>query len=45
MHCHFFRKLSQNPEYIQNFRKDRRNPFQFACRQWYSFNNPQCEMV
>ena len=41
MHRHFFRKLSQNPEYIQTHCKDRRNPFHFACRQWYLYNNPQ----
>ena len=24
---------------------DRRNTFLFACHQWYSYNNPQCDMV
>ena len=42
MHRHIFRKLDKNPEYIQTFCNDRRNPFHFACRQWYSYNNPQC---
>ena len=45
MHRHLFRKISQNTEDIQNFCKDRRNPFHFACRQWYLFNNPQCEII
>ena len=45
MHRHFFRKLPQNREYIQTFCNDRRNIFQFACRQWYSYNNPQCAMA
>ena len=26
--------------YIQTPCNDRRNPFHFACRQWYSYNNP-----
>ena len=43
MHRHFFfRKLSQNPEYIQTFCNDRRNLFHFTCRRWYLYNNPQC---
>ena len=41
MHRHFFRKISQNREYIQTFFNDRRNSIHFACRQWYSYNNPQ----
>ena len=45
MHRHFLEKLSQNPEYVQTHCIDGRNPFQFACRQWYSYNNPQCDMV
>ena len=42
--CHkkFLLKSSQNKEYIQTFCNDRRNPFPFACRQWYLYNNPQC---
>ena len=45
--CHrlFFRRIAQNCEYIQTHCNDRRNPFHFACRQWYSYNNPQCNMV
>ena len=41
LHRQFFRKLSQNCDYIQTFCNDRRNPFHFACRQWYSYKNPQ----
>ena len=44
MHRHFFRKLSQNPEYIQTHCNDRRNRSQFACRQWYLYNNPQSNL-
>ena len=40
LHRQFFIKISQNREYIQTFCNDRRNPFRFACRQWYSYNNP-----
>ena len=35
-------KISQNRDYIHTFCNDRSNPFHFACRQWYSYNNPQC---
>ena len=45
LHRQFFRKISQNRDYIQTHCNDRRNPFHFACRQWYSYNNPQCNMV
>ena len=41
----FFKKISQNRDYIQTHCNNRRNPFHFACRQWYSYNNPQCQMV
>ena len=41
MHRHFFRKLAQNPVYIQTFCNDRRNPFHFACCKRYLYNNPQ----
>ena len=40
IHRQFFIKISQNRDYIQTFSNDRRNPFHFACRQWYSYNNP-----
>ena len=45
MHRQFFRKLAQNRFNIQTHCKDRRNLFHFACRQWYSYNNPQCDVV
>ena len=38
-------KISKNRDYIQTFCNDRRNPFHFAYRQWYLYNNPQCNMV
>ena len=44
-HRQFFMKISQNRDYIQTHCNDRRNVFHFACRQWYSYNNPQCDMV
>ena len=36
--CHrlLFRRIAQNHECIQTHCNDRRNPFHFACRQWYS---------
>ena len=37
----FFIKIAQNRDYIQTHCNDRRNPFHFACRQWYSYNNPR----
>ena len=33
-HRLFFRRISQNCDYIQTHCNDRRNPFHFACRQW-----------
>ena len=36
----FFIKISKNRDYIQIHCNDGRNPFHFACRQWYSYNNP-----
>ena len=39
LHRQFFRKISQNRDYIQTHCNDRRNPFHFACRQWYLYNN------
>ena len=32
--------LFMNKNYIQTHCNDRRNPFHFACCQWYSYNNP-----
>ena len=40
LHRQFFIKLAQNRDYIQTHCNDRRNLFHFACRQWYSYNNP-----
>ena len=40
LHRQFFKILSRNRDYIQTFCNDRRNTFHFACRQWYSYNNP-----
>ena len=40
LHRQFFKKISHNRDYIQTFCNDRRNTFHFACRQWYSYNNP-----
>ena len=40
LHRQFFMNISQNCDYIQTHCNDRRNSFQFACRQWYSYNNP-----
>ena len=42
MHRQFFKIISRNRDYIQTHGIDRRNPFQFACRQWSSYNNRQC---
>ena len=33
--------IFQNRDYIHTHCNDRRNTFHFACRQWYSYNNPQ----
>ena len=33
-------KKTHNRDYIQTYCNDRRNPFHFACRQWYSYINP-----
>ena len=37
MHRQFFRKISQNRDYIQTYCNDRRNPFEFVCRQRYNY--------
>ena len=34
-HRQFFKKVSRNRDYFQTHCNDRRNPFHFACRQWY----------
>ena len=40
LHRQFFRKISKNRDYIQTHFNDINIPFHFACRQWYSYNNP-----
>ena len=45
LHRQFFIKISKNRDYIQTHCNDRKNPFHFACRQWYSYKNPQCDLV
>ena len=40
LHRQFFRKLAHNHDYIQTHCNDLNNRFHFACRQWYSCNNP-----
>ena len=40
LHRQFFIKLSKNHDYIQTHCNNHRNTFHFACRQWYSYNNP-----
>ena len=45
LHRQFFIKRSQNRDYIQTHCNDRRSSFHFACRQWYSYKNPQYNMV
>ena len=35
-HSLFFRRISQNRDYIQNFCNDKRKSFHFVFRQWYS---------
>ena len=40
LHRQFFKRISQNRDYIQTHCNNRRHPFHFALRQWYSYNNP-----
>ena len=40
LHRQFFKNLLKNRDYIRNHCNDYRNTFHFACRQWYSYNNP-----
>ena len=39
LHRQFFIKLLKNPDYIQTHCNNQRNPFHFACRQWYEYKN------
>ena len=34
--CHrqFFRAISQNRDYVENFCNDMENPFDYACQKW-----------
>ena len=41
MHRHFFRKLSQNRDYIQTHCNKLNNPLHFACCKWNLYNNLQ----
>ena len=41
MHRQFFLKISQNRDYIQTHCNNRRYPFHFSLRQWFSCNNPK----
>ena len=41
MHRQFLKIISQNKEYIKQFCNYMENPFHFACRKWYLYNNPQ----
>ena len=40
LYYRFFINLLKNPDYIQTHCNDINNPFHFACRQWFSYNNP-----
>ena len=36
LHRQFFRITSQNPENVERFCNDIKDPFQFACQKWIS---------
>ena len=38
LHRQFFKRLSQNPDYVQTHCNDLNNPFRFACRKLYLYN-------
>ena len=40
LHRQFFKMLLRNRDYIQTYCNDLNNPFHFACRQYYNYNNP-----
>ena len=40
LHRRFFKRISQNRDYIHTHCNDRRNPIHFGCRQWCLYNNP-----
>ena len=35
----FFRRIAKNRDSIQTHCNNHRNPFHFACRQWYSYTS------
>ena len=39
LHRQFFKMLSRNRDCINTHCNDLNNPFHFACRQWYFYNN------
>ena len=39
LHRQFFKHLLKNRDYIRNHCNDLNNPFNFACFQWYKYNN------
>ena len=41
LHRQVFIKISHNRDYIQTHCNNRRSPFHFSLRQWFSYNNPQ----
>ena len=41
MNRQFLKIVSQNPENVQPTCNDSKNPFDFACRKWYLYNNTQ----
>ena len=45
--CHrqFFRKISQNRDYINNFCNDVENPFHFACQKWFNQLNQKLYVI
>ena len=40
LHYQFAKNLLKNPDYIETHCNNVHNPFHFACRQWYKYNNP-----
>ena len=42
LHRQFFKKTSQNRDYVEAFCTDLSILFHFTCREWYSRINPQC---
>ena len=40
IHRRFFINLLKNRDYVRNHCNDLNNSFNFACHQWYKYNNP-----